>query len=310
MKRTKLQAMVQSALSPQHQISTEGFLGDVVSKITDLFSSRKKLLEKGDYDKNGPSTKVLKDRLKETVLDAKWMEKATLKTQPISAQWALPGLDYKQQLKGDVVEHLKKSVPEYQTAAMAFFKLQVAYSEASNKLFDDYLKEIASAYKAGKDLTSVMAEFDKKSTAIKAPTASLKSKPLDLFNNRQLVSEKPPTYVNFTQPAKSSVTSIPPLTKEGVVEVAKLLLSVLESPITTMEGLRFEVDWDDITDRLVDLGLGSSDADDIYDDVTEPEFVNRFYHQHAWDECGHWELERSQADLIKSLLHLLDASIK
>ena len=310
MQRSKLQALVRASLTQEPSISNEGFLGDIASKISSLFSNRKKILEKGDYTKRDPSAEILITRLKETVLNSTWMEKATEKKSPIDAKWAIPGLDYKNQLTSNVAEHLKRSIPIYLKEINKLNSLQVAYCEDSNSLFDDYLKEVVSTHKRGGDLSKLIALYEKKAESIKAPVTTLSPKGLDLFGNCELLYVPENNAAHVTASKKSSVSSVSPLTKDETVEIASLLIEVLSSPVVTREGIQYEVDWDNTVERLVKFGLPEDDAEEIYEEITDTKFASRFYHQNAWDETAEWELFDENGYLIKGLIHLIDASIK
>lgn len=311
MRRIKLQSLVRASLTQEQTISTEGFFGDLLSKIGELLSNRKKILTEAESKKLLADNKALILRLKETVLNPKWMAKSESKTQEIAAPWAIPGLDYNSELnKGSVVTHLEKTIPKFLHDCKAFRVLQQKYSDETNALYDHYLTDIVAAVKGNKSIEDVIANYDKKCKSIVDPISTLTAKPLIVFGNKKLAYNKKSKLVEDVRTGDSKVKALPALTKDEVVTVANMLVSLIESPLASDDGLKYIIDWEDIKFKLDKEGIPEETADNVVELTNDSVLMSRFYHQYAWDSSGTYDGIWEHQALIKRLFQLIDASIK
>lgn len=312
MHRSKLQKLVQAALiEPQVSISTEGFLGDLASKVGSIFSSRKKILTEEESKELFSNNKALIARLEETVLNSKWLDKAEFKTGEIAAAWAVPGLDYECRLSSDdIVPHLDKVIPRFLSDFKAFRALQHKYSDAINELYDSFVKEIISVAKSGGDIEAVIAKYSKKCDPIIDPIKSLSSKPISVFNNEKFEYNRKTSLLERVKLGSSKVKTIKPLTKEEVVKVAKLIIELINSPLANDSGLKYVIDWEDLRYKLDVEKIPEDHRESIVEMVNDSTIMTRFYHQYAWNHSGTYDGIWEHNSLIKKLFQLIDASVK
>ncbi len=311
MQRAKLKALVRASLTQQQTISTEGFLGDLASKISSIFSMRKKVLTEKESEKLLEDHKAVINRLNETVLNPKWMDKAELKTAVISADWAIPGLDYEIALNSEVVvPHLEKCISKFLSDFTAFRVIQKKYSDDINALFADFLDDIADSAKAGKDVSEVIAKYEKKSKSITDPIKLLDSKPISVFGNQKIQYDKKHKMAINGNMGPSKVKSIKPLTKDEIYTVASMIVKLIESPLSNDDDLIWSIDYADVKNRLKKEGIDPAAIETIAEEVNDSVVMERFYHQNAWDYSGTYDCIWEHNTLIKRLFRLIDASIK
>lgn len=232
MKRTKLQAMVRTAIQPQHQISTEGFLGGAIDKIKAVLTGRKQILnEKKDLSYGSFNTSVV-DRLKETVLDEKWLESAKFADKAIKADWAVPGLDFKQMFNPEQpLKHLTTVHNEYKALDKHIADALKKDRSTVFRIYNAMFKELAKHYEDDDfDFGAITLKYDVQVDKIPHLQQAIASKAIHLLGNVEVSAKKSESGYSYDRKIlNSKVSEIPTLTKEQAVELAKFLLTVLDA---------------------------------------------------------------------------------
>lgn len=285
MQRKKLQALVRQSLVQEQQIATEGFLGDSIDAVKKFFSMSPSLLTKEEVKKERVLFHKIADRLKATVLNDRWLEEAELATSPITAQWAVPGLDYKGQFsETDPLKHLKQAIADTTKTVGVYSGIISKHSVAYQKIYRKLIADVVKAKDDEQAQENALDASDKAFDALTPVKQSLQQYPVDMLGNIHVTVKngKLDKSVSATK-----VTAVQPLTKVQMKELASLLLKLVEADL---DGKIFQsgdyIDWDGLIHDVKDEADGYDDAEKYMDVIGRSKIARNGYDQNAFDDSG------------------------
>lgn len=285
MQRKKLQALVRQSLVQEQQIATEGFLGDSIDAVKKFFSMSPSLLTKEEVKKERVLFHKIADRLKATVLNDHWLEEAELATAPITAQWAVPGLDYKGQFsETDPLKHLKQAIADTTKTVGVYFGIISKHSVAYQKIYRKLIADVVKAKDDEQAQENALDASDKAFDALAPVKQSLQQHPVDMLGNIHVTVKNGKLDKTVID---TKVTAVQPLTKVQMKELASLLLKLVEADL---DGKIFQsgdyIDWDGLIHDVKDAADGYDDADEYMDVIGRSKIARNGYDQNAFDDSG------------------------
>ena len=311
MQRAKLQAAVRQAVYGQPQVATEGFLGDVIDKVKNMFSgsSGHRVLTPDEVKRGKIDVQGAMVRLNETVLNTTWLSKAEMATGNITAKWAVPGLDYNAKLSvDDPTNHLNIAFSDFLNTLKAYAKVVKKHSQDGQKLYSTLLKNLVKTNGDSKAIIAVLEDGDVQFAKITPPYKHMATHPITLIGNATYTFKDGKV---VRDEKDCAVESLPTLDKDQVVKIAKLLLHFLEQdPEEIVDSNQDFIDWDSIGYDLQQAGASSEVANKILDELPTSTFFNAFEYQNAWDDKAVSLLYKGTGDIIIRCLLWINASIK
>ncbi len=311
MQRTKLQAAVRQAVYGQQQIATEGFLGDVIDSVKSVFtgSAGNKVLTEAEIKQGQIDLHKASVRLHETVLNAKWLNNAELKSDTITAKWAIPGLDFDGKLNSDdPVAHLKPAFSEYVRTLKVYSKVIEKHSDEGQRLYAQLIKALVKTEGQKQAVLTELEDIDAEYAKIDPPYKYMAKHPIQLLGNATVTFKDGKT-VNDVKPC--AVDQLPTLNKEQIAVLGKLVYDFIEEdPEMLIYDHQNYIDWDEIGPDLKHAGASTSVIQKIMDELTASTFLNEFYDQNAWDDTAIGLLLNGTNDFIVRSLLWINASIK
>lgn len=201
------------------EVAVEGF-SDVLKNVSKIFSTRPKFNDEELFGKYSVRQDELVKLLNNTVLRSGWMDDCEVKTGTFDNLAAINMLDYKGRIgKDGVLATVHAGIEQYRKVMTPYYKKFLHHAETVEEIHNVAVKAVTGD-EDGDEVILVKAIKD-----IKALPSVLKTfSKTELMGNVEVFADKNSLE---SRDLKVKQQPIPLLTKEEVVDVAKLIITIL-----------------------------------------------------------------------------------
>ncbi len=314
MQRSKLQQMVKAAVSTQPTISTEGFLSDVTAKFKQLFKINSSTVEEVAADKATVSVKARE--LSKNIMQATNKRSANsgynLTHTSIDAKWAIPGLDFKNQLDtANPTAHLQEMIDAVQRLTADTIDITEHYADELTAEFETIMNSIMTSDFSKATIDEIIDKSNKRVIAMPKPYFKLLQTKRHLPGNFEIYLSGGKVVTNAT-PCKYK--SLPTLNVEQADYVAELLGKFTDGPLSIGPFIAKCVKAVDERKKLATcetlLKAINPRSDYAIKAVTDSEVIKRLYWQQSFEVCYVEEVAHVHEHVTVSLINWINASFK
>ena len=306
MQRAKLQAAVRQAVYGQPQVATEGFLGDIINGVKSLFKEKKiEIFKKGEEKTNSVNFSKFVDRLNKTVLNSAWLSKCSLKTEPITESWAIPGLDYRGLLNPtQPLKHLELAISDYHKEVKLHLSFIEKYKKDCKALYAQMVKDFGKSDGSKESVSECMEKTELAYSKITDMTEYVSAHPYEFIGNSKYDFRAKKNDLGHRSLEvkvqhgihKCKVDKLPPLTKDQIHALATMVVKLVsDDPYDTLREAQDYVNWETMDDDVVSAGFPEEDISRFQDAAEHSVFLADLSIEHGFDGVG-----------IEQLLHVFD----
>jgi hypothetical protein len=321
MQRTKLQAAVRQAVYGQPQVAIEGFLGDMINGIKSLFKAKKvEIFKKGEEKTNSVHFSRFVERLNKTVLNRAWLSECTLKTDPITEAWAIPGLDYRGLLNPtQPLKHLESAIADYHKEVKLHLSDIEKYKKDCKALYAQMLKALGQSDGSKKSVAECMENIELAYSKVTNMATYVSKRPYEFIGNSKYEFHVNKNQIGYTTLETKTLRDVhkckheqlPPLTKEQIHALATLIVKLIsDDPYDAINEAQDYVSWETMDDEVTKAGYPSEELDVFNNAAENSVFLAEFSVEHGFDGVGVKELLEVFDMLVIRSLQWINASIE
>lgn len=314
MQRTKLQQLVQSALSDKPVVSTEGFLTETAAKFKKLFKLDSNTIDDLDKDKNAVTAgaRNLARDVKRATAKHSSQHGYQLTHTTVDAKWAIPGLDYKNLLDtSNPTAHLEEMIDSVQKLTADTIDVVEDFADAMTTEFEKMMNSVMTCDFKKETIDAIVAKSNAIIDAVPKPRLKVLQKKRYLPGNVEIFAANGKITVNKT-PCKYK--SIPTLNVEQADYVANLLGKFTEGPLSIGPFAARCIRAVDERKKLATcetlLRAINPDSEYAIQAIKHSKAITRLYWQSSFDETYADDVASIHSELTLSLINWINASFK